>query len=85
MGFPVRVIEMSERNRLPVTLRATLRADRAANRGETMVAIIQIAWEDAAVPRNWPWIVSSSQQQCLVMLAKVEPRGTLFPDHVMGQ
>lgn len=50
-----------------------------------MVAIVQIAWEDAAVPRNWPWIVSSSLQQGLVMLDKVEPRGTLFQDHVMGQ
>lgn len=43
MGFPVRVMETSDRKRLPTTLGATLRADRAAARGKAILAIVAVA------------------------------------------
>lgn len=41
MGFPVRVMVMSERKRLPATFWATLRADRTAERGEAMAGVVK--------------------------------------------
>lgn len=42
IGLPVRVMEISDRNRLPATLKAALRAARAARRGEAIVAICRL-------------------------------------------
>lgn len=60
MGLPVRVMAMSERRRLPATLWATWRADRTAERGEAMLAIVWSARENAAIPLNWPWFVATA-------------------------
>jgi hypothetical protein len=62
MGLPVRVMAMSESKRLPETFRATLRADRRAERGEAMLSIVESARENAAFPLNW---LRSSQQAML--------------------
>jgi hypothetical protein len=42
IGLPVRVMEISDRNRLPATLKAALRDARAARRGEAIVAICRL-------------------------------------------
>jgi hypothetical protein len=52
MGLPVLVMETSERKRLPATLLAKVRDERAASREETIVAIVAgfAADVDAANP-----------------------------------
>lgn len=52
MGFPVRVIAMSDRERLLATLRAALVADRAAEREGTILAIGSLVDLDVGPPNG---------------------------------
>src|SRR5688572_5404853 len=52
MGLPVRVMVMSERNRLPAKLWAALPADRAATRGETILAVVSVS-KNGVQASNW--------------------------------
>lgn len=50
MGFPVRVMEMSDKKRFPTTVWTDLRAARAAERGEAIPAISRLLQEPIVSP-----------------------------------
>lgn len=54
MGLPVRVMEMSDKKRLPATLGTVLVADRTAEREDTILAIGSVAATVACPPNCTP-------------------------------
>lgn len=45
MGFPVRVMEMSDKKRFPTTVWTALRVERAADKAEDILAILLLTQE----------------------------------------